>query len=132
MYKYHTTAEGKTMLICQMSDPHLLNTIKLIMRNTLALHAAAENSNNQTAYERRLYDQPTLSPEMLADKIKGVADLIAPYVLEASLRGLEVSDLLQAMFKREEQVPFVERTSWTTIGSGQADDEFFEDDFLDF
>ena len=108
MFNTHTTEDGQTMLIGQMSDDHLKNTIKRLCRElkqcsmilsnqavidkTGLLQAINENYNTEEMKERA---------EMSA---KGIHESLKNYVLEASLRKLDISENLQETYQRTQRM----------------------------
>lgn len=63
MFETHETRNGQEMMICRMSDEHLLNTI--------------ENMIEQATYT-----------------IKKLDKNIQPYIMEAALKGINVTELV--------------------------------------
>jgi len=117
MFKYHTTANGETMLICEMEDDHLMNTIKMVSKRFLEYKKHQTETSGQSEYERHLYNRSSVSPKDLADKTKEIADLLAPYILEGVLRGYQLYPLVQETFGRKEAVPKVNNYSRITTGT---------------
>lgn len=105
MYDLHTTADGTTLLICQMEDSHLVNTISLHCRKI---------KNARLVIEQGSVELPTIAKVLTGNKfdyerqivnaeatIKSSHSKLQPYVVEASLRGLNISELLQDTYGRK-------------------------------
>ena len=104
MYEIHVTNEGVQMMVCEMEDNHLLNTIKLYCRQLKKVVSLIRAAAPMDEYDRALYGIDTLKPEDAAKLTQRFATKLAPYVLEASLRGLDVSTYLQDAFDRDGRV----------------------------
>jgi hypothetical protein len=71
--------------------------------------AAAETQSDLSPFERRLYGISDMSPMDAADIVREGMARLAPYVLEAALRGLDVSGDLQAAIGRTGQLGGITR-----------------------
>lgn len=89
MLEKHRTRDGTTMLIAQMDDEHLCNTIYCLLRKVQEAQMAAQNIDTATKFQRRLYNLPEVSEEEVADMTRAVIQGLYPYLAEAYLRGLE-------------------------------------------
>jgi hypothetical protein len=103
MYNYHKTKESDIMLICEMEDSHLANTIRYFGRKLESMRRLADNGKI-SEYEKRLYNRQSISQTDLADITKEVANRLAPYALEASLRGLPITEDIRRIFMRTQKV----------------------------
>lgn len=97
---HHTTRTGERLPIAAMTNEHLLNLIAMLCTKMAAARAAAETQSELSAFERRLYGIADLSPVDAADIVREGMARLAPYVLEAALRGLDVSGELQTAIGR--------------------------------
>jgi len=106
MYKTHTTTQGKSMLVCEMGDQHLVNTIKFFCRKLQIVVEKARASQPLDRYEKALYGLKQISPEDAADLTRRMAEVMAPYVLEATLRGLsdQITKDIQLAYSRDKAV----------------------------
>lgn len=87
MLKTHTTAQGTTMLIAEMDDDHLKNTIFLFTRKLRQLKAIAANGNGNNELENRLYDRPNMIDAEEAIYLwQETIKLLYPYLAEALVR----------------------------------------------
>ena len=126
MYKLHTTSNGDSMLVCQMTDLHLINMIRLLCK--------------QMAEAKKLLDGGPLSSDPLLGilapqfnakavrekaeaAIRLIHETLPPYVLEASLRGIILGHLLQAAYGRSEQLPNLQALKVLTGDSWEDDDD---------
>jgi hypothetical protein len=103
----HTTREGKTMLIAQMADSHLVNQIRFLCGQVGRAKAAARGSAQFDAYRARLYGIEVVDAETAADLTGQIAARLLPYVFEAILRGLhdDIRPPLIEAFERDMALP---------------------------
>lgn len=105
MFDLHQTADGRSLLICQMDDSHLMNTISMYCRNIKNARLVIEQGNVKL---------PTVAKVLTGNKfdrerqvanaestIRSSHNKLQPYVMEASLRGLNISELLQDAYGRK-------------------------------
>ena len=108
MYEIHKTAEGHEILIAEMEDSHLLNTINLFCRRIGEAVRVINLEEDVKPDKVIAHLQPRYSAaNLLAKARKELTDLdekIAPYIVEAALRGLSVSALLQKAYQRDAQI----------------------------
>lgn len=108
MYETHAARDGTTTLIAQMPDDHLTNTIRSFASR---LHQSRLIIENQHCPGNTLIRvlQPEFSSEALKEKasesIRYYHQKLQPYVVEAALRGLDVSEPLQKAYDRSTQIP---------------------------
>lgn len=107
MYKYHTTRGGESMLVCEMTDSHLINTINLKLRKLEGILAVADQLKDSDEYQRHLYNRQNIDPGMAADATKEIANQLEPYIMEAVLRNIDdqIRNYMQIVFGRKEAVP---------------------------
>lgn len=107
MFETHTTADGTTLRIYQMTDSHLINTIRLGLRRGLAMRAQTESPiTDASAVNLELYAK-TRDAASVAASIKNILiPQLYPYIAEAALRGLtdQFVDDLRAVVGRTGQV----------------------------
>ena len=103
----HTDATGRTMLVAEMTDSHLLNMIKMYLTRVKQCSEyidAVENGEpvKVNALQRTVYgDQANPMKKEMAEKLLKTSFAALPrYVMEACLRGLNVTTELQETFKR--------------------------------
>jgi hypothetical protein len=106
---HHTTRTGERLPIAAMTSEHLCNLIAMLCDKMAAARAAAETQSELSAFERRLYGIADLSPLDAADIVREGMAHLAPYVLEAALRGLDVAADLQSAIGRTGQLGGVTR-----------------------
>lgn len=139
MFETHTTKSGSTILICQMSDTRLLNTIRLYLSQIKNGRELIESSNFQG-----LSIMGAIRPELDIDKIKAKAkdslkflhNKVQPYIMEACLRGLaaEFTEDLQSAYGRSSQLDLTALAGKLTLPGandiidGDGDDTDVDDD----
>lgn len=106
MYQAHTTSDGQELLICQMGDQHLLNMIRFLARR---IREAQEVLSEQVKPDPMIEIlNPGYSLKAVQDKakkqLKDAHELIGSYVLEAALRGLLITGILQEAYGRSQKV----------------------------
>ena len=127
MYETHKTASGQVMLICQMEDSHLENMIKLLSKKMLEAKSVLTNSSNLDPVTSVLAGIQTEDIIYNAkSSMKHFHEKLQPYVMEAALRGLDVSMHLQLAYGRSEKV-----ASYAALNmlKGITDDEDEDEDF---
>ena len=95
MYETHKTAIGHEILIAEMEDEHLLRTINLFCRRLAQASEIMNREENLTTDKVIAHLQPRYSAASLMAKARQelteIDQKIAPYIVEAALRGLTVS-----------------------------------------
>jgi hypothetical protein len=101
---YHKTRTGGTMLIAQMDDKHLLNTIKMNVRHLAFAKAVLSEGEKTSEFFKALY--PEQMTERTARTVVADWDIaLGPYVIEANIRGLDIDKEIQNirdLFSRSE------------------------------
>lgn len=106
MFK-HTDANGKVMLIAEMSNDHLINMIKLLLNRIKECSSYIDAIDNgeapkTSALQRSVYgESDTPLKKELAKKILNSSISALPkYIMESHLRELSFSSELQKTFGR--------------------------------
>lgn len=98
----HRTREGTRMLVSQMTDDHLVNTITLICNQITEARAQLDANIGITAFKAAIYRiNPKTISEQAKQALPGLIRSLYPYVTEATLRGLSITPLLQQTFDRK-------------------------------
>ena len=134
MLNTHKTADWKTMFISQMDNDHLANTIKLFLRKIeqciYILTDESVWSNIDFLLSWSNYDSIKQSAKRT---LSNLYEKLGKYVIESNIRGINITDELQATFKRAESV-------WNSTAKILAivaidsddDDDSDEDEYPDF
>lgn len=120
MYEIHASTDGN-MMICQMADDHLMNEIgrlcNVMMQARLTITQAAAFQDPILRSVARI--KPEDVQKEAESQIRRVHDRLQPYVMEAALRGLGISGLLQTTYGRKSAYP---RPSLTLLQSTVEED----------
>jgi hypothetical protein len=105
----HITKDGNKMLIGQMDDSHLINTINMHFRNlsNLRTQLNAQSDNGKNKLLSFLDKRESIDPERIKSIYEGILVSIGDYYMEAVLRGLdtdEMRDELRASLGRSEKL----------------------------
>ncbi|MBW4687749.1 MAG: hypothetical protein KME40_22230 [Komarekiella atlantica HA4396-MV6] len=106
MFETHTSKDGITVLICQMDDRHLSNTVKAYCREIekcrkVVTQPSAENQ--MIAIFNSNYSQANIK-EQVVNQLKIYHERLQPYLGEALLRGLNLSNELKIAYGRTGQI----------------------------
>ena len=98
MFQIHRTTEGKEIMIAQMNDDHLIKQIKLLCTKIATcvkiLNGVNIEGNALIAALRPEFSQEAMKKQATLS-IKNFDEKIKPYVIEACLRNLNISEFLQ-------------------------------------
>jgi hypothetical protein len=107
MFQIHRTTEGEEMMIAQMSDDHLIKQIKLLC-SKIATCVKILNGVNIEGGALITALRPEFSQEAMKKKatlsVRNLDESIKPYVMEACLRNLNISELLQEAYQRKAKI----------------------------
>lgn len=106
MYTSHTTRDGDTMMICQMTPSHLINTIRMYCNHMVQAREVLANAGSMDVMTKILANQDCEEIRRQAEQeIRRIDATLSSYVFEAALRGINVSTMLQAAYGRTNSVP---------------------------
>lgn len=130
MYNTHRTKEGDVMLVAEMEDSHLLNTIRLMLRNLAEARRIAESGNVRSDYFATVLSgrDPKAAQRQAKEMMMGIHATVQPYIAEAALRGIEITALLRVTYGRDKAL---ERTAMPTALLGELDADYEIDDEYD-
>jgi len=107
MLETHVTRDGERMLIAEMDDEHLLNTLKAFARAAKKLHGMLGGKQTSDPYLCSLYGVERIDPEVAAMKIRQAIVKMYPYLAEAWFRRLvddDLRDMLAEVLGRDGQM----------------------------
>ena len=108
MFQIHRTKNGEEMMIAQMSDDHLIKTIKSFC-SKIATCVKILNGVNIEGGALIAALRPEFSQEAMKEQatllIRNLDENIKPYVMEACLRNLNTSEFLQEAYQRKAKIP---------------------------
>jgi hypothetical protein len=123
MFEKHKDRGGNVLMICEMGDSHLINTIKMILRKIKEISIFSMNEDNIDVYEQELYEYSKIDKKKAANLTKKASIALAPYILELCLRGLsnEIETDLQTAFSRNKQ--FIRKYNMPLLINEQHDND---------
>lgn len=128
MFESHITKDGQSMLICQMDDKHLSNTIKAYCREIEKCRKVVTQpsvENQMIAIFSSNYSQANIK-EQAANHLKIYHQKLQAYLGEALLRGLSLSNELKIAYGRTGQI---KNAFGITLELVEGDDDHdYEDD----
>jgi len=102
---FHVNGEGQRMAIAEMTDAHLLNLLNLSFRKMEALRLQSDKAlaaqSGMSEFHRNLYGVKRIDPAEAAEAVSAALLKLSPYIVEAALRGLDISAKLAAALGRE-------------------------------
>ena len=109
MYETHKDSQGMEILIAEMEDSHLTNTISLLCRRIAqAISVINSDPEEQQVDKVIAHLQPKYSAERI--RFKAEKDLVeidkklSAYIVEAVVRGMNVSAVVQGAYQRNTQI----------------------------
>lgn len=132
MFDYHITAQGRRILIHNMTDDHLRNTINAVCRRIISLKKKLEPVEDNTPinqYNRLLYRvSDTIDVEEAVRRNLKLIISLQPYLAEAFLRKMWdlqpiVADAMgrdSAVCPDTEDTVIVSGNTFTLLSDGEA------------
>lgn len=138
---YHKDKEGKKYLIAEMENEHLVNTIKVIANNIKDLCSLVDSgvgalslskSQMVTTGVKKIIDK--VDDRAVTARLESTIQHIGPYIMEAVIRGLDVSKYIQEALGRSAKINPVYNINLLKIpqdliGSSDSYDEYEPGDF---
>ena len=131
MYKNHTTKDGETIMICQMKDSHLRNTIIYLIRRMREAQTYIKSNNSDSFNMMNLVTNESnvirVNVTMAKCIIKRTHEVLPDYLFEANLRGLsmvDITSLLQLAYSRKSAMI----TNTLHILTAADEDDFDQDE----
>jgi hypothetical protein len=124
MFEIHKTNNGSQMLICQMDDEHLFNTIKLFAHNLKQARVLLENPQITNGIMKAIIGNTQADAVYQAEKaIKFSDEKLRPYIVAACYRGLDVKDILVGAYG---EIPITQPLMLKSAIFNTEDDEEFD------
>ena len=102
MYEEHRTKDGKEMLICQMDDKHLGNTINLFLNKLGEAKRLLTLEISENKFKSALRGRSSKDLTKAAERaIREITEKLYPYLAESMLRGIYYTERMQAIFERK-------------------------------
>ena len=104
MNKIHKTREGETMFVSEMDDNHLENYIVLSLKAIEKIKNGLRVEQSEDAFQSALCAGSSIyDKEKLTDLLGDLTENLYPYLAEIALRGIDMSELLQNVFERNQK-----------------------------
>jgi len=100
MNVYHTTKDGSKLFISEMENSHLENTIRLMLAKVDEAKRMLYNKSSENKFKSALYSIPEVKDRDLKEFILKYTTMLAPYIMEAMLRGINFTPELQLAYER--------------------------------
>ena len=86
----HRTREGKELLLAELEDTYLTNIINLKLDTLEIAKRVLRETTKRHKFDEALYGE-LMSEEKARNFVAGLDRNVAPYLVEALIRGLEIS-----------------------------------------
>lgn len=90
--KYHRTKDGEEILIAQMDDKHLLNTINFFLKKLEAAKCIVDGNESKFS---QLVNGIAYDEDSATRYIDHFNDTFGHYILEAIIRSLDIEDSIE-------------------------------------
>jgi len=105
---YHTTKEGKTMLIASMDDNHLKNTINFII-GRIKFALAVLNQTQKKTVETIVFANKNIDRVRENNKVMEIwLESLPKYIFEATIRGFDYTKEIQDLLWRSWMIEWYE------------------------
>jgi hypothetical protein len=130
----HQTKDGSSILVSQMSNDHLLNTIRLISRRSAQVLADLENDQMLPgALGHSMRNEKQRVRQQLLSNLEHWLDKLSPYVFDAARRGLDVSELVQSATGIKGVVAIPESSKLLALVADDEDeDEYYDPNSIQY
>jgi len=132
---YHRTAKGDKLLVAEMDNGHLSNTISMFCRHIKTAKLMLQGEIKKDKFDQALFgSRYDLDEDDIKEIINKRTEQIQPYLGEAMLRGLNFTELLQDVFGRAEQIKFQDAKEIGLLINGPENDdsEYLNGDDIEF
>lgn len=100
----HRTADGDIKALCEMSDNHLENTVNVLLNTAEVCKRVVESGVNKETITEIIHGVSRKQQVAQArEKIKAIYQRLPPYIMEASIRGIDFGERLREVFSREKK-----------------------------
>lgn len=106
MYEKHITKDNIELMICEMEDSHLKNTIYFFLKKIKNIIFIGESRREISKYHQELYGYKNICPEEAAKVVKITSARLSYYILEATLRNIVDEQMIKEIvstFARKEK-----------------------------
>ena len=131
MKTIHTTKDNKTIHIVSMTDAHLLNQISVLIRKLKDANTIIINGHNISKVEMMM-SGIKINMSSYESIIENFRDTIAPYILEALHRNLDLSFYIKEIQEISGRSSAIQNTASYQIGYKseiEDDDDEYDTDY---
>lgn len=105
MYSIHKDRNGNTKMVCQMTDDHLMNAIRLLLRQVRQDVEILENRVSVPAILSAFHSEfsDSAMKDTARKHIRKCVEMLQPYLMEVFMRtglAVQVQEEMQAAFGR--------------------------------
>lgn len=103
----HTTKTGEELYLMDMDESHLINTMNLYIRNFRLAKSLVNGEKEIDNFKSRYYKRESKleNPELYIDNFD---EKIAPYIYEAALRRIDITEQINEILTTTEREKFQE------------------------
>ena len=126
---FHTTKEGNKILIAQMGNAHLENTIKLLF-NRIKLAMAILSEDTKITPESVVFHHKNINKiEQSKVLMELCIDNLPKYIFEATIRWINYTKELQDVLWRSEALKWYQEVNFSLSYNeyGEDDDLYYND-----
>lgn len=122
MFKKHITRNGESMLVVEMNDSHLFNTIQLMCNQIKDIRASVDpGDSTMSTLDQELYQVKPIDAAEAARRIKDKAEALYPYLAEAWLRPAIIQGVQVVVQDAFGRIGGIKRATRLVLSSGNSE-----------
>ena len=92
MLATHRTKDGNKMLVAEMTDEHLLNTIHLVLDSALRTKGSGDPASAMSDFQASMYGIERVDSKKAGELVRAAVERLYPYLSELFLRQFTITD----------------------------------------